>query len=91
MIAEAAASAHVVEKLLNIGGTAGVLYVAIYFLVRTLKDQYEGRISALEVRSDKCEQDRRSMHEEIRSMQEDRIRAMEVWVTRLNHEAGEYE
>jgi hypothetical protein len=31
------------------------------------------------------------MHEEIRSMQEDRIRAMEVWVRRLNHEAGEYE
>jgi uncharacterized protein YeeX (DUF496 family) len=91
MIAEAATSAHVVEKLLNIGGTAGILYVAIYFLVRTLKDQYEGRISALEVRSDKCEQDRRSMHEEIRSMQEDRIRAMEVWVRRLNHEAGEAE
>ncbi|WP_396275075.1 hypothetical protein [Hyphomonas sp.] len=77
MIAEAATSAHVVEKLLNIGGTAGILYVAIYFLVRTLKDQYESRISALEVRSDHCEQDRRSMHQEIRLIQQERIGALE--------------
>ena len=77
MISEAATSAHVVEKLLNIGGTAGVLYVAIYFLVRTLKDQYEGRISALEVRSDRCEEDRRSMHQEIRVIQQDWIGALD--------------
>ena len=77
MIAEAATSAHVIEKLLNIGGTAGILYVAIYFLVRTLKEQYESRISALEVRSDKCEQDRRAMHQEIRLIQQERIGALE--------------
>lgn len=67
------ASFHIVEKLLNIGGTAGVLYIAIWFLVKTLKGQYEGRITTLETRSDQCEQDRRAMHQEIRSMQESAV------------------
>lgn len=65
--------AHVIEKLLNIGGTAGVLYVAIWFLVRTLKEQYENRITALESRSDKCEQDRAQIHREVRSVQAEQI------------------
>lgn len=61
---------HIAEKLLNIGGTAGILYIAIWFLVKTLKSQYENRIGTLETRSDKCEEDRRTMHQEIRAIQE---------------------
>jgi hypothetical protein len=70
-------SIHIVEKLLNIGGTAGVLYVAIYYLVRTLKSQYDDRILALEKRSDKCEEDRRALHQEIRQMQVEQMRLIE--------------
>jgi len=84
MTSDPIATTHLVEKLLNIGGTAGVLYVAIYFLVRTLKSQYEGRITALEVRSDNCEADRRAMHQEIRLIQDSRIKAMEI----LLHQMG---
>lgn len=70
-------SIHLVEKLINLGGTAGILYVAIWFLVRTLKDQYENRIGTLETRSDQCEQDRRAMHQEIRAIQSERIGILE--------------
>lgn len=64
-------------KLLEIGGQAGVLYVAIWFLVRILKAQYDSRIDALEKRSDECEMDRRSMHEKIHTMQQERITLLE--------------
>jgi hypothetical protein len=70
-------SIHIAEKLLNIGGTAGVLYVAIYYLVRTLKSQYDDRILTLEKRSDKCEEDRKSLHQEIRAMQSEQLRLIE--------------
>lgn len=91
MTTDPLSSAHIVEKLLNLGGTAGVLYVAIYFLVRTLKGQYEGRITALEVRSDKCEDDRRAMHQEIRQIQDQRVKAMEILLrhTGVQAEGGE--
>lgn len=70
-------SASLALKLLEIGGQAGVLYVAIWFLVRILKAQYDSRIDALEKRSDECEMDRRSMHESIHQMQQDRINLLE--------------
>jgi len=76
MMEDPTATAHFVEKLLNIGGTAGVLYIAIWFLVRTLKEQYENRITALEVRSDKCEQDRAQIHKEVRVVQSEQIKIL---------------
>jgi uncharacterized protein YeeX (DUF496 family) len=66
-----------IGRLLEIGGQAGILYVAIWFLVRILKSQYDSRIDALEKRSDECEMDRRSMHEQIHGMQQDRIKLLE--------------
>lgn len=65
------------EKLLNIGGTAGVLYVAIWFLVKTLKGQYESRIVSLEKRSDLCEADRASMGQKIHDLQAQHVVALE--------------
>lgn len=82
-------SIHLVEKLLNIGGTAGVLYVAIWFLVKTLKGQYDNRINALELRSDKCEEDRRSMHQEIRAIQVERIGILERLLRERDDRVGD--
>ena len=70
-------SIHIVEKLLNIGGTAGVLYVAIWFLVKTLKSQYENRIVVLEKRSDACEIDRQQMSQQIHEIQTQRVATLE--------------
>lgn len=70
-------SIYVVKELLNIGGTAGVLYVAIWFLVKTLKSQYENRIVILEKRSDVCEEDRRQMNLRIHEIQTQRVAALE--------------
>lgn len=67
----------IVEKILNIGGTAGILYLAIWFLVRTLKDQYENRIVTLEKRSDICEADRQQMSLRIHEIQTQRVAALE--------------
>jgi hypothetical protein len=39
-------------------GTPGLLMAAVWFVAKKLSDQYENRISALEKRSDECEQDR---------------------------------
>lgn len=64
-------------KLVDIFGQAGILYIAIWFLVRILKTQYDQRIDTLEKRSDECETDRRSMHEQIHAMQQDRIKLLE--------------
>lgn len=70
-------TASIIGRLLEIGGQAGILYVAIWFLVRILKTQYDDRINALEKRSDECEADRRSMHEQIHGMQQNRIDLLE--------------
>jgi outer membrane murein-binding lipoprotein Lpp len=60
----------IVEKLSTMGGTAMLLFLATYYLARTLKGQYDARITTLESRSDQCEKDRREMHNEIRAMQD---------------------
>ena len=68
---------NVATWLLQVGGQAGVLYVAIWFLVRALKDGYDSRIGSLEQRSGECEQDRMKLHEQIHTMQTSRIRLLE--------------
>lgn len=70
-------TAVIVEKLLSIGGTAGVLYIAIWFLVKTLKEQYENRITTLERRSDVCEEDRQRMSQRIHDIQTQRVTSLE--------------
>lgn len=52
-----------ITELLKIGGNAGVLWVACWFLVKTLKVQYECRIKALEEAAKVCETDRQKLHE----------------------------
>jgi ABC-type nickel/cobalt efflux system permease component RcnA len=70
-------TAVIVEKLLSIGGTAGVLYIAIWFLVKTLKEQYENRITTLEHRSDVCEEDRQHINQRIHDIQTQQITSLE--------------
>lgn len=67
----------IMDRLLEIGGQAGILYLAIWFLVRLLKTQYDSRITALEKRSDECEMDRVALHSQIHSMQSERIKLLE--------------
>lgn len=64
-------------KLIELFGQAGVLYVAIWFLVKILKSQYDSRITALENASMACENDRRGLHEMIQKMQAERIERLE--------------
>jgi hypothetical protein len=59
----------IIEKLSTMGGQAGILFAAVYYLARTLKTQYDSRIESLERRSSECEKDRIAMHGEIRAMQ----------------------
>ncbi len=51
-----------IGNLLEVAGTAGVLWVACFWLVRTIKDQYEKRIAALERSAALCEEDRKELH-----------------------------
>ena len=57
--------ANTLNKLLELGGQAGILWVAILYLTKTLKESYETRIKALEKTSDKCETDRIRMQNQI--------------------------
>ena len=54
-----------ITEILKIGGNAGVLWVACWFLVKTLKNQYEGRIKALEDAAKLCERDRKELHDKF--------------------------
>lgn len=63
----------ILGRAIDIGGTAGVLYVAIWFLVRTLKEQYDKRVGALEVAVAECDRDRRELHKQI-----DEIRSRQI-------------
>lgn len=55
-------SPETIDKLLDIGGNAAVLWVACVFLIRTLKNQYDDRIAALEAAVETCEKDRAALH-----------------------------
>lgn len=80
---------HIVEKLLELGGQAGLLWLAIWFLVRTLKDQYDARISALEGKSEECERDRQALHAQIHELQGQRIELLEGLIRDTRHPQNE--
>lgn len=67
----------IAEKLSTMGGTALMLFLATYYLARTLKSQYDERIKALEKRSEECEQHRLQLGKEIRAIQDNRIGILE--------------
>lgn len=67
----------IIEKLTTMGGQATMLFVAVYYLARTLKSQYDSRITSLEDRSSKCEEHRMDLGKEIRKMQNERIGLLE--------------
>jgi hypothetical protein len=66
-----------IEKLAEQGLTALMLFLAVYYLSRTLKVQYEARIISLEERSAACENHRMELGREIRTIQTDRINLLE--------------
>lgn len=74
------------ERLLSMGGQAGMLLLATYYLARILKGQYEARISELERRSEQCEEHRLQLGREIRAIQDNRIAILERLLERA---AGE--
>ena len=53
------------DTILKVGGQAAVLWVAIFYLARGMKKQYEDRIVALEKSSDECNRDRIELHRRI--------------------------
>lgn len=71
---------ELLKELLNIGGNAGVMWVALWFLLKVLKQQYDLRITALEQRSDACEEDRKNLHQQIHQLQSERISLLESLV-----------
>jgi hypothetical protein len=74
------------EAVAKQGLSAAILFLAVYYLSRTLKTQYEGRISSLEARSRECEMDRLELGREMRAMQSERIGLLEQM---LQHREGE--
>lgn len=76
----------VAEKIISMGGQAGLLFLATYYLARTLKSQYESRIIALESHVVDCDKHRMELGKEIRDMQTERIHALERMVR--EREAG---
>lgn len=67
----------IAEKLSTMGGTALMLFLATYYLARTLKSQYDDRIKTLEKRSDACETDRKELSRLIHQIQNERIGILE--------------
>lgn len=66
-------SISIIQKLLETGGIAGLLVLAVWFLAKLLIKQTEYRITNLEQRSNACEQDRATLHQTITALQESRI------------------
>lgn len=65
-------------QLLNMGGTAGILYVCIWFLAKVIAKQNESRIESLERRSEECEKDRKELHRQLQNLlMDDRARMAE--------------
>lgn len=65
------------EKLGSSASSALMLFLATYYLARTLKGQYDDRIKTLESRSDSCEGDRKELSRRIHDIQQERIGILE--------------
>lgn len=68
----------IIERLADQATTALLLFVAVYYLARMLKGQYDARITTLEKRSDACELDRKELGRRIHDMQQERIGILET-------------
>lgn len=55
----------VLLELIQTGGTVAILWGAVWFMARTLREQYEDRITKLEEAVRDCERDREKLHAEI--------------------------
>lgn len=67
----------ILGRLADQGTSALLLFVAVWYLARVLKGQYDARITTLEKRSDVCETDRKEMGRRIHDMQQERIGILE--------------
>lgn len=73
-----------IQDLLTIGGQAGVLWVALYYLLKVLKSQYDVRITVLESRSDRCDEDRKILHSQMHALEREHTAALERWIDKLD-------
>jgi len=53
---------EILAKILENGVTGGALFGCCWWLVRSLKEQYDKRIDALEAVAKECSEDRRALH-----------------------------
>ena len=72
-----------IQELINIGGQAAVLWVALYYLLRVLKAQYDDRITALQKHSEQCEADYKALHQQMHELEREHSAAVERWMERL--------
>lgn len=63
-------------ELLKVGGQAGILWVALFYMSKTIKGQYEARIEVLEEANKRHEEDKMKLHERI---EEILLRQIERW------------
>lgn len=64
---------EILNQILELGGQAGILWVALFFLVKNMKLQYETRITALETSAAACERDRFELHRKIEEILRDQL------------------
>lgn len=55
-------------KIIASGVTGGTMFVACWWLVKALKEQYEKRIDALEKAAEQCAADRTKLHGRIEEL-----------------------
>lgn len=67
----------ILERLGDQATSALLLFVAVYYLARMLKGQYDARITHLEQRCDLCESDRKELSKRIDDLQQERIGILE--------------
>ena len=68
---------QLIEKLGTPAAQVGMLALFVYYLATTLRRQYEARITALELRCDRCEEDRQALSRRIDDLQQERIGILE--------------
>lgn len=67
----------IIQRLADQATTALLLFLAVYWLARILKAQYDSRIANLEKRSDICESDRKELSRRVHDIQQERIGLLE--------------
>tara|TARA_R110000764_G_scaffold227597_2_gene317786 strand:- start:4998 stop:5237 length:240 start_codon:yes stop_codon:yes gene_type:complete len=72
---------ELLPEILKIGGQAGVLWVALFYLSKTIKGQYETRIAALESANKQQELDKMALHARIEDIL---LRQIERWSKKMS-------